>query len=442
MRDGTETIIGFARTVRAAGGPADTERVQALLSALGHLDVLDPADVYWAGRFTLCAGPDDIARYDRCFAAYFAGRTARFTRRVPPVVRRYTVVPNPRAPAGEERATDVQLATASDVEVLRDRDVARLNAAERAEVERLIALLSAVAEHRRSRRFAPAARGRLDPGRTIREVLRRGGEISSLRHRAHRTRPRRVVLLIDVSGSMTPYADALLRFAHAAARAGGRNVEVFSAGTRLTRLTRELRHRDPDTAMAAASAAIPDWSGGTRLGEELKEFLDRFGQRGMARGAVVVIASDGWERGDAGLLGTQMARLHRLAHRVVWANPHKARPGYEPLTAGMAAALPHVDDFTSGHSLAALEELARLVGGAHPAAKPPPSRSGGRGGSSPLEGEGAHPAAKPPPSRSGGCGGSSPLEGEGAHPAAKPPPSRSGGRGGSSPLEREGKRHA
>ncbi|GAA0284256.1 hypothetical protein GCM10009527_095440 [Actinomadura nitritigenes] len=245
--------------------------------------------------------------------------------------------------------------------MLRDRDVARLTAAERAEVARLIAVLDAGAERRRSRRFAPAPAGRLDPARTVRETLRRGGETSLLRHRAHRTRPRRVVLLVDVSGSMSPYADALLRFAHAAVRSGGRDVEVFSAGTRLTRLTRELRHRDADAAMAAASAAIPDWSGGTRLGEELKEFLDRFGQRGLARGAVVVIASDGWERGDAALLGEQTARLRRLAHRVIWANPHKARPGYEPLTAGMAAALPHVDDFTSGHSLAALEELAGLI---------------------------------------------------------------------------------
>ncbi|MEU5881779.1 VWA domain-containing protein [Spirillospora sp. NPDC047279] len=369
MRDVTETIIGFARTVRAAGGPADPERVQTMVRALDHLDVLDPADVYWAGRFTLCAEPDDIARYDRCFAAYFAGRTARAGRRVPPpVVQRHMVVPTPRTSGGEERPTDTELTTASDVEVLRHRDVARLGAAERAEVSRLIALLTASAEPRRSRRFSPAPSGRLDPARTVREVLRRGGEISGLRHRAHRTRPRRVVLLVDVSGSMAPYADALLRFAHAAARAGGRGVEVFSVGTRLTRVTRELRHRDPDTAMTAVSAAIPDWSGGTRLGEELKEFLDRFGQRGLARGAVVVIASDGWERGDAALLGVQMARLHRLAHRVVWANPHKARPGYEPLTAGMAAALPHIDDFTSGHSLGALEDLARLIsggGGAH-----------------------------------------------------------------------------
>lgn len=361
----TETMVGFARTVRAAGGSADPERVQAMLAALDHLDVLDPSDVYWAGRLTLCADPDDLERYDRCFAAYFSGATARPGRRPPPpvVVRRMTV-PDPGAEAGEQGAGELKAATASAVEVLRDRDVARLTAAERAEVARLIAVLDASAEQRRSRRFAPAPGGRLDPARTVRETLRRGGEISLLRHRAHCTRARRVVLIVDVSGSMSPYADALLRFAHAAARSGGRQVEVFSAGTRLTRLTRELRHRDPDAAMAAASAAIPDWSGGTRLGEELKEFLDRFGQRGLARGSIVVIASDGWERGDAALLGEQMARLHRLAHRVVWANPHKARPGYEPLTAGMAAALPYVDDFTSGHSLGALEELARIVAGA------------------------------------------------------------------------------
>ena len=358
-------MAGFARTVRAAGGDADPERVQAMLAALDHLDVLDPSDVYWAGRLTLCADPDDLARYDRCFAAYFSGASVRPGRRPPPpVVVRSVTVPDPGAEPGEERSGELKAATASPAEVLRDRDVARLSAAERAEVARLIAVLDAGAEQRRSRRQAPASTGRLDPARTVRETLRRGGETSLLRYRAHRTRPRRVVLIVDVSGSMSPYADALLRFAHAAARSGGRDVEVFSAGTRLTRLTRELRHRDPDAAMAAASAAIPDWSGGTRLGGELKEFLDRFGQRGLARGSIVVIASDGWERGDAGLLGEQMARLHRFAHRVVWANPHKARPGYEPLTAGMAAALPHIDDFTSGHSLAALEELARLVAGA------------------------------------------------------------------------------
>jgi uncharacterized protein with von Willebrand factor type A (vWA) domain len=156
---------------------------------------------------------------------------------------------------------------------------------------------------------------------------------------------------------MEPYAEALLRFAHVAAhRRPG--TEVLTIGTRLTRITRELRRRDVDLALTAVAKAVPDWSGGTRLGEMLRGFLDQWGQRGMARGAVVVIASDGWERGDAQVLGDQMARLHRLAHRIIWVNPHRGRPGFAPLTAGMVAALPHVDEFVAGHSLAAYEELA------------------------------------------------------------------------------------
>jgi len=362
-RDVVETLTGFARTLRAAGVGADPERVQAMIGAVGHLDVLDARDVYWAGRLTMCADPADLPRYDRCFAAYFSGDTATVRRTAPPPV---TVVRHAATPgtAGDDRPGDVSVATASEIEVLRLRDVARLSAAERAEVHRLLALLDDVTAQRRSRRFTARHRGRLDAHRTVRSILRRGGEISGLHYRAHRTRPRRVVLIVDVSGSMSPYADVLLRFAHAAVRSAPRSTEVFSAGTRLTRVTRELRHREPDAAMTAVSAAIPDWSGGTRLGEELKEFLDRFGQRGMARGAIVVIASDGWERGDTTLLGYQMERLHRLAHRVVWSNPHKAQPGYEPLTGGMLAALPFVDDFVAGHSLAALEELAGVIGNA------------------------------------------------------------------------------
>jgi uncharacterized protein with von Willebrand factor type A (vWA) domain len=363
MRDVVETLTAFARTLRAAGVRADPERLQAMIDAVGHLDVLDARDVYWAGRLTLCADPADLPRYDRCFAAYFSGTTASARRGPAPPV---TVIRNTATPGieSDDRPGDVSAATASEVEVLRMRDVARLSDAERAEVNRLLGLLEDVSAQRRSRRFTGGNRGRLDPHRTIRSILRRGGEISALRYRTHRTRPRRVVLIVDVSGSMSPYADVLLRFAHAAVRSAPRTTEVFSAGTRLTRVTRELRHREPDTAMKAVAAAIPDWSGGTRLGEEVKEFLDRFGQRGMARGAIVVIASDGWERGDATLLGEQMARLCRLAHRVVWSNPHKAQPGYEPLTAGMLAALPHVDDFVAGHSLAALEELAGVIGNA------------------------------------------------------------------------------
>jgi uncharacterized protein with von Willebrand factor type A (vWA) domain len=168
------------------------------------------------------------------------------------------------------------------------------------------------------------------------------------------------VLLVDVSGSMQPYADSLLRFAHAASRLHP-GTEVFTLGTRLTRVTTALRLREADAAMAELSAAVPDWSGGTRLGEQLRAFLVRWGRRGCARGAVVVICSDGWERGDPELLADQMGQLARLAHRVIWVNPHRGLPGFEPRAAGMAAALPHVDALVAGHSLAAYERLAETI---------------------------------------------------------------------------------
>ncbi|GAA5052956.1 hypothetical protein HNP84_001400 [Thermocatellispora tengchongensis] len=357
------TVTGFARTLRAAGVGADHERTQNMLRALAVLDVAEPADVYWAGRVTLCASPDDLPRYDRCFEAYFAGRRAVPRPAGMPAV---TVTRHMAALDGDggrdddrDRDEDAEAAAAraSRIEVLRHRDVAALTPAERAEIHRMLALLARGREQRRSRRFSPARRGPLDERRTIREALRRGGEVAALRRRAHRTRPRKVVLLIDVSGSMAPYADTLLRLAHALVRSEPRATRAYTVGTRLTAVTAELRHRDPGLAMNAVSAAIPDWSGGTRLGEELKEFLALH----EARGATVVIASDGWERGDAGLLGAQMARLSRLAHRVVWVNPHKGHEGYRPLTAGMRAALPYIDDFVAGHSLAAYEELAERL---------------------------------------------------------------------------------
>nr|WP_184988555.1 VWA domain-containing protein [Sphaerisporangium rubeum] len=351
-------MTGFARTLRAAGVGADHQRTQGMLRALRHLDAADREQVYWAGRLTLCAGPDDIPRYDRCFAAYFGGERARPSRGAPPVtIVRHTVTPG--GPDGGEGADGhATPATASRTEVLRTRDVSRVTPAELAEIHRLMALLRVPRERRRSRRFTPAHRGRLDVGRTVKETLRQGGEPARLRRMTHRTRPRRVVLLADVSGSMAPYADTLLRFAHALVRSEPRATEVYSVGTRLTRVTAELRHRDPGAAMREVSRVIPDWSGGTRLGEELKEFLDG---GSAARGAVVVIASDGWERGDPALLGAQMARLSRLARRVVWVNPHKGREGYQPLTGGMRAALPYVDAFVAGHSLAAFQELAERL---------------------------------------------------------------------------------
>jgi uncharacterized protein with von Willebrand factor type A (vWA) domain len=359
-------LLGFVRALRAAGVDASTERLHAFLRAV---DVLGPgkrADVYWAGRLTLCGSPDDLERYERVFATCFGiAEPAGPAAVAAPRPRLRMVVRDaraPRTPARQEADAPPVDALAGSAEVLRHRDFAGLDAAERAAVHRLLAAFALPGETRRTARRRPARRGDVDPRRTVREVLRGGGEPARLRYRARAERPRRVVLLVDVSGSMAPYADALLRFAHAAAR--GTRTEVFTVGTRLTRVTRELSHRDPELAMAAVAAAVPDWRGGTRLGELLREFLNRWGQRGMARGAVVVLLSDGWERGDPELLADRMRRLHRLAHRVIWANPRKARPGYAPLAAGMAAALPSVDAFVEGHSPAALERLAAVVRGA------------------------------------------------------------------------------
>ncbi len=364
--DPVSGAVALAAALRGAGMPVGPDRVQRFVEALDHLDVRDRTDVYWAGRTTLCAHPEHITPYDAVFAAFFDGRVAdmRRTERMP--ARRSVAVALPSSAPDADQSRDEEqsalVANASSVEVLRRRDVASLSPGERAELDRLLARFAMPGAQRRTRRWQPDRVGAIDRGRTVRALLRSGGELADLRHRSVRHRPRRVVLLVDVSGSMTPYADALLRFAHAAAR-GRQSTEVFSIGTRLTRLTRELHHRDADTAMAAVAAAVPDWSGGTRLGAQIKAFLDRWGQRGMARGAVVVVMSDGWERDDPQLLGEQMARLQRLAHRVVWANPRRARPGFEPLVGGLVAALPYVDSFVDGHSLEAYEHLADVVAG-------------------------------------------------------------------------------
>ena len=365
-RDAVEVIVGFARRLGEEGLMVPPTRVHAMLEALGELGAESVGAVYWAGRVTLCASPDDIECYDRVFAAYFSGRPARRARRVTvtPVYRSAAV---PADPAASEHGEDVdtepqRLATASRIEVLRHRDLAGLTAAERAEVHRFISALTPAVADRVSRRMHAAPSGRVDPHRTVRAILRHGGEPVDLRRQRPQRRYRRVVFLVDISGSMAPYADTMLRFAHAACRTRP-GTEVFTIGTRLTRVTRQLRGRDPDSALSEAMAAVEDWSGGTRLGDELAAFLDQWGQRGTARGAVMVIGSDGWERGDPALLGAQMARLARLARTVVWVNPHRGREGFVPSTGGMQAALPHLDHLVAGHSLAAYEELAALLGG-------------------------------------------------------------------------------
>ena len=365
--DVVDSVVGLAATLRSSGVAATTDRVHAAIAALALLDATRRADVYWASRLTLCGSPDELARFDDVFAAYFGDRPGSVVRRQRLSRPQLQLVASddapgePDGPDGPQRENAT--AAASSVEQLRHRDVRAMTSVEKEQLRVLLAALRLPGERRSTRRLRPANRGRVDGSRTLRAWLSAGGEPARLRHRAPATRPRRVVLLVDVSGSMESYADALLRFSHAASRRGSAPTEVFALGTRLTRVTRELAMRDPDAAMAAVAAALPDAGGGTRLGELMKAFLDQWGQRGTARGAVVVVMSDGWERGDATLLGEQMARLHRLAHRVVWSNPRKAAPGFAPLAAGMAASLPHVDDFVEGHSLAALEHLADVVVG-------------------------------------------------------------------------------
>jgi uncharacterized protein len=364
--DPVVTMTGFARALRANGIVADATRLASAIEALTHIDALDAEQVYWTGRVTLCGEPDDLPRYDAVFDAWFRGRLPPMPG-PPPSGRAGEVLqlrpigghdPGDADPADEDEPLRT---AASDTEVLRHRDVGELSAAERDEINRLIALLTPRVGLRRTRRRRPDGHDQIDVRHTVRAMLRDGGEPATLARLRPRVKPRRLVLLLDVSGSMSPYADVLLRFAHAAVRVGPTSTEVFTASTRLTRITRQLRLRDPDDALAAASTAISDWSGGTRLGESLQAFLDLWGQRGTARRAVVVVASDGWERGDASLLGEQMARLARLAHHVIWVNPHRGKDGFAPVTMGMSAALPYVDDLLAGHTLDALHTLADVI---------------------------------------------------------------------------------
>jgi uncharacterized protein len=366
LTDPVALLVGLGRALGSAGLTVGPDRVAEAVRAAAELDPTRRADLYWAGRLTFCAGPDDVARYDAVFAALLDGEVPRLRPRPRHLARGVPTAlaaPDAAEGAGEPGETPVR-ASASTVEALRHKDVTRLSAGEKEALHRALAAFRLPGADRPSRRRRPTPHhGPVDPRRTIRELLRSGGEPVRPRYARRTTRPRPVVLLVDVSGSMSAYADALLRFAHAATRRRGARTEVFTLGTRLTRVTREMAGPDADRALLAVGEAVPDWAGGTRLGVLLREFLDRWGQRGAARGAVVVILSDGWERDDPALLGAQMARLRRLAHRIVWANPRKARPGFAPLAGGLAAALPHVDDFVSGHSLAALEELARVVVG-------------------------------------------------------------------------------
>lgn len=361
-----ELPVLFADELRQRGLVVPPDTVVTYAAALAAVGLDDKAQVYWAGRATLVRQPDDVAAYDAAFDDFWGGAAGIVDRSHTRVERRLVAVD---ADAdgddvdGEGDGEADSVLRWSAAEVLRHKDLAELSAEERAEADRMIDALRLGGPRRASRRRRPSRDGEFDLRRTVAAALRAGGEPVRLAHRSPGQRRRRVVLLVDVSGSMADYARALLRFAHAAVRARDA-VEVFALGTRLTRLTAVLGTHDADAALAAAMQAVPDYEGGTRLGDTVGQFTERHGVRGMARGAVVVVLSDGWDRGSPELLGEHLARLSRVAHRIVWVNPLKASPGYAPLAGGMAAALPWIDDFVEGHAVASLEHLARLVSAA------------------------------------------------------------------------------
>jgi uncharacterized protein with von Willebrand factor type A (vWA) domain len=337
-----ERLTLFGRALRDAGLTVGTGRIADFCRAAA---LLPSDDLYWAGRATLVSRAADIPAYDEAFETFFG----------PPVqVRPQPAVVRIRVDG------EAQAALASPVELLREKSFARCSDPELAALGQLMRRLPLAVPERRSRRRVPARNGSPDLRRTLRHSFRTGGEPVERAWRERRRVRRPLVLLLDVSGSMDAYSRALVMFAHCALRSG-RRVEAFCFGTRLTRVTRSLGLADADDAIARAAAEVVDWDGGTLIGESLKTFLDEYGHGGLARGALVLICSDGLEVGDPELLAEQMGRLSRLAHRVVWLNPLQEDPAYEPLARGMKAALPHVDVFASGHSLASLEELAAAL---------------------------------------------------------------------------------
>lgn len=382
----------FGQLLHSSGVPVTPERSARFAEAVLLAQPSRVDQIYWLGRVTLLADNNQTPTYNAVFDQVFRGlldiadyrgqdepeqqspvraagerspgnpRESREADQPSPVT---SATPGPpREGDGDGDLEDASvLAAASTTERLGDTDFAACTPEELALIRRLVEQLPLVPPLRRSRRSTRHRAGRqLDIRATLRRAHRTGGEPIHRVRRKRLTRPRRVVLLADVSGSMEPYARVYLHLLRGAVRALG--AEAFVFATRLTRLTRPLSIGGPDRAYALAAAATPDYSGGTRIGPALTRFLDEHGRRGMARGAVVVIVSDGWEIGDTEELGEAMARLHRLAHRVIWVNPRKAAEGFAPLTGGMAAALPSIDTFISGHSMRALEDVMDAISGA------------------------------------------------------------------------------
>lgn len=378
------TCLDLAGELRERGVPVGPEQTTALWSALHQLDVLRLRDLYWAGRVVLVGDRRHFAAYDAAFRRSVLGESDDgATIEVPhpvavPVVDREEQsagTPGTRAADQlEDEADDARL-TPSDVRVLKAKSFAAMDAVEQRRAALLVRRLDAELPRRRGRRRVPAARGRhLDTRGILRSALRTDGEPLRLARRRHPWRERPITLVVDVSGSMAPYALAVLRFAHALRHAGHR-VEVFTIGLEANRITDEMARPAVDAALARISASVRDWDGGTRLGSSFATLVERYGGHRALRGAVVVVCSDGLDRDDPELLGDAMRAVHRIAHRVLWLNPLKGDPRFRPLQRGMAAALPSVDVLMAGHNLLALEQLCLALATAR---RPRPTPTTGR----------------------------------------------------------------
>jgi uncharacterized protein len=364
-----DALVGFGRALRAAGLPVGSGDVLTYCQAMAPLDPSDLLDLYWAGRTTMVSRREHIPVYDRVFRSYFLDGVEELPEPVRQALQaRGTTqsvleVPATEPGTGEEHERPAHLGlVGSDAEVLRGKAFAACTPEELAALRRIMARMRLAPPRRRTRRTVRARDGRTpDPRRTVRETMRLHGEPSRLFWRRRRLRQRPLVLILDVSGSMADYSRNLLQFAHSATRANAK-VEVFCFGTRLTRITRALERRRVDEALAQAARTVFDWEGGTRIGDSLATFVRDWGRRGVCRAGIVVICSDGLDRGDPQVLATAMERLARLSHRVVWLNPHKGTDrDFRPSTLGMMVAAPFVDVLLSGDSLRSLEEFAAVL---------------------------------------------------------------------------------
>ncbi|MGO9279375.1 MAG: vWA domain-containing protein [Streptosporangiaceae bacterium] len=361
-------LAGFAAQLRSAGLAVGSGDVLTYCSAVSVLDPTDLLDLYWAGRTTLLSRHQDTGTYNEVFRRYFladAGPAADLLTLVPRApAEAMGALAIPSTEPGEESGEDEAVLgwMASDVDALKHKSFAACTPDELAALRRIMSRIALTPPRRRTRRTMTARSGRRpDPRRTVRETMRMHGEPAQLYWRRRRLRLRPLILILDISGSMADYSRNLLQFAHSASRAASR-VEVFCFGTRLTRVTGALDSRHPDEALRRAAQAAFDWDGGTRIGDSLDAFVRNWGRRGLCRGGVVVICSDGLDRGDPAVLAAAMERLSLLCYRLVWMNPHKGSSrDFRPSTVGMMVAAPHIDLMLSGHDLSSLEELATLL---------------------------------------------------------------------------------